>query len=411
MMPNDERLGEDHVVGDGDTGGRPDGPARPDQLVVARGHLGFLRGELDAAGVAHRALADSDALGLALIELADPAAAADRLDPDGQGPALGRVLGGLRRRIAAEHAGWVPVVGKNRLVGQVARRGGEVSHGGGPEPMAVADVLPPRAAGPGVGVRVGVVDTGLVPHPWLAGGWRARWSDVVRRHPDDPAAPDVVGHAAFVAGLILAQAPGATVEVRGTLADDDGTATGWDLALAIVELGTSGVDILNLSVQCFTADSRPPLVLAAAIDRLPPDVVVVAAAGNHGAAADADDARRPSWPAALDDVIAVGAAERDGRPAAFSPRGCRWVDVLAPGTEVLSTFVDGEVALAGGPARFHGMARWGGTSFAAALVSGAIAAGTAPGRVSARASAADVLGTARPGPEDDGVPWLPVPAW
>ncbi|HEX6755640.1 MAG TPA: hypothetical protein VF109_06810, partial [Mycobacteriales bacterium] len=43
--------------------------------------------------------------------------------------------------------------------------------------------------------------------------------------------------------------------------------------------------------------------------------------------------------------------------------------------------------------KFGGLARWSGSSFAAALLSGAVAAGVRPGRVSARQSLADIVRT------------------
>jgi len=52
---------------------------------------------------------------------------------------------------------------------------------------------------------------------------------------------------------------------------------------------------------------------------------------------------------------------------------------------VTSTYLDGPVRLAGGQVEeFEGYATWRGSSFATAVVSGTIAAGIAPGRVTAR---------------------------
>jgi subtilisin family serine protease len=94
--------------------------------------------------------------------------------------------------------------------------------------------------------------------------------------------------------------------------------------------------------------------------------VVVAAAGNHGTARRGRMAA-PSYPAALDNVIAVGA--RNGtRAADFSPTA-PWVDAMAPGVDVVSTCDPNRDASA-----LFGT--WSGTSFAAAVVSGAIAAKT-----------------------------------
>jgi thermitase len=61
--------------------------------------------------------------------------------------------------------------------------------------------------------------------------------------------------------------------------------------------------------------------------------VVVAAAGNEGTTV-------PRYPAAYSQVIAVSATTADGRPAFYSNRG-DWVDLAAPGTNILSTHNSG----------------------------------------------------------------------
>ncbi len=399
--------------------GGPYAFARED-VIVALPHLGHVLAQLDGMSVAHRTPDLSEALGLARIPLTNVGAAAAatlaQLDADAAAVAavrrfprpalpLDQVLWGLRGLFAAGHAGWTPTVGKNRVLGRV-HGVGVISHGGGGDPQMVSPPpsLAARADGPGRGVRVGVLDTGLSPQPWLAGGWAARFSDTdndtgatVPEYPE--------GHATFIAGLVLSQAPGATVEVRRVLAGD-GTADSWTTAQEIVRMGSSGLDVLNLSFVCYSEDGQPPMVLSAAVDRLDPALVVVAAAGNHGALAaptgadSADEAvrideqrRKPAWPAALDDVVAVGACADDGSRADFSP-DAPWVDVHAPGVNLLSTYL--ARAKAGPdaePRDFGGFARWSGTSFAAALVSGAIAAGTEPGRVTGGAALQDILGS------------------
>ena len=46
------------------------------------------------------------------------------------------------------------------------------------------------------------------------------------------------------------------------------------------------------------------------------------------------DRRKAAWPAALDDVVAVGAAHGDARPAELTPRNVPWIDVHATGVDV-----------------------------------------------------------------------------
>jgi membrane-anchored mycosin MYCP len=415
------------------TSGKRKPVSKPDEILVALSHLEQVETVLREANkdrngalvehpVRWEVVDRSEALGLARVRLADVRSAATTLaafvtphldghavkavpgvPAEGQEDDVTRVLVGLRSYFASQYAGWMPILGKNRLLGHISgagqgTEGGVISHGGGGAPSAVRAQLPARGDGPGQGVRVGLLDTRIAPEPWLAGGWTGLYKDVL---PPAYVYPQTSGHATFAAGLILGQAPAATLRVRQVLSED-GTADAWAVANDIVALGRSGIDVLNLSFVCYTADSQPPLALSTAIDRLDPDIVVVAAAGNHGdvdqrvQGCTEDDARTPAWPAALDDVVAVGASTRDGGVASFTPKDARWIDLLAPGVNVVSTYLTGRVQLDDGlnPTLFSGVAAWSGTSFAAALISGAIAARTSPGRVSAREAIGEIRGLA-----------------
>jgi membrane-anchored mycosin MYCP len=372
-------------------------------VVVALEHVDEVAGTLERLDVRFSKVKRSPALGLALLPDVDvgdgTAKVKQELERLGRSPDAGShpgtdvddFLRALRDYFGARYAGWTPTLGKNRDVARVVGAGGDldgkISHGGGGTPRAAAEpawARKRRSADKGRGVRVGVLDTSIAAHPWLAGGWVAPASDVLS--PADSYQP-AAGHATFLAGLVLQQAPGATVVARRVLSDEEGAANSWTVAEEIVQLARAGVDILNLSFLCYTEDGQPPLLLASAIDRLGPDVVVVAAAGNHGDLKDVDpdERRKPAWPAALDHVVAVGAADADGNPAPFSPQDAPWVDVVVPGVGLVSTYLDGSVPAAEPEGRpFGGFAEWDGTSFAAASLSGAIAARTVPGSVSAR---------------------------
>jgi subtilisin family serine protease len=200
------------------------------------------------------------------------------------------------------------------------------------------------------------------------------------------------------------------LEVLNVLDNKLAAATAWDVAVRMAAFADSDVNVINLSLGCYTDDGDAPLLLKRAVELLTPQTIVVAAAGNHGAgvsAAGEVTPRTPFWPAALDDVVAVGAHDSDGQRAAFSP-DTPWITLSAPGVDVASTYLRGavEIPLEGSTdgatelQDFGGYAIWSGTSFAAAAVSGKIAAGTVPGRRTAREALDDLMNQS---PTDPGV--------
>ncbi|HUK68542.1 MAG TPA: S8/S53 family peptidase, partial [Streptosporangiaceae bacterium] len=177
----------------------------------------------------------------------------------------------------------------------------------------------------------------------------------------------------------------------------------WDAAIAMAEVARAGVDVVNLSFgEIRTDDDSAPMVLETAVKRFGPETVVVAAAGNNGEAKnlppelvhDGLEPNSASYPAALVDVIGVGALDQSGQRAAFTPHPAPWIALLAPGVGLTGAYVRGEVTiehkdkngkiLDAREVSFPGTAVWEGCSFAAGVVSGAIAAGTVPGHRSAR---------------------------
>ncbi|GAB3132343.1 S8 family serine peptidase [Microbispora hainanensis] len=405
---------------------------QPDQLIVDLLHLEAVERMLDDFGIVRAALAPDDRdelLGLARLR--------DLKDADDDPVEVGELLALLREKAAADRGGWVPTIGKNRVVdavigdghkpmslpdGAVQESGHKPMHvvgggfstlghkpmslgalgvlghkpmdGGQPEPAGPDDVPQPLAGheDAGRGVRVGVVDTPL-----------ASTQPGTAEHP----LPYRSGHSAFVSSLIQREAPAAELSVEGVLDARTGRADSWDTARAILRLTAAfQPDILNLSLGCFTLSGGPPLVIARAIERLAPRVLVVAAAGNHGALphlSSGRSRRSACWPAAVPPVVAVGAyGTVDGRPVmpGWSP-DLPWVACLAPGVGVVGAYLTGEVDVDGLRQTFQGHARWSGTSFSAALVSGAIAARTIPGSVTPRQALDKLLaeaGEVRPYP-------------
>ncbi|MCX4446477.1 type VII secretion-associated serine protease mycosin [Streptomyces sp. NBC_01789] len=212
----------------------------------------------------------------------------------------------------------------------------------------------------GEGVRVAVIDTGVDDtHPQLAGAVDASAGADTLGGGDGT--DDAVGHGTEVAGIIAARpregtgfvglAPGATVlPVRQNDARDSGTDA--SMAAAILHAVARGAQVINISQET-TRPQSPGSVLARAVaEAVRRDIVVVASAGNDGA----DGTRTPTYPAAFDGVLAVGASGRDNERASFSRPGS-FVDVAAPGVDIVSTV----------PGRGH--CADSGTSFSAPYVS------------------------------------------
>lgn len=268
---------------------------------------------------------------------------------------------------------------------------------GGPfgPPSPTAPLAAP-AAGPETGRRavVGILDTGIDPHPWFTA---APWYEGCTSDEHevlDPAADweldSETGHGTFIAGVVLQQAPNAYLRVERVLGTD-GVADELELLRGLARIQARAaaagdrLDVLNLSLGCFTFDDRPSPVLSHRVAHVARHSVVVAAAGN-------DDADRPLWPAALKEVVAVAALAEandaeDPRRASFSNYGW-WVDAAAPGEKVASSFLthgreNGE--------DFHGYATWSGTSFAAPYVAGRIAALMSSKDMTAHDAAREVL--------------------
>lgn len=350
-----------------------------DQLVVDLQHLDVVEAMLADLNLEHAAIdpaCDRDeTLGLArLRELRDDQK--NIVD-------VGEIAGLLRQRAAAVRDGWVPTIGKNRRVsavigeGAVSTRSHKPMDNQEPEPLGPGETLAPARgvrAGDGAGVVVGVVDT-------------------EEPEPSRGPVPYRSGHARFVSSLIRQRAPLADLRPRGVLDAHTGRADAWNTARAIVSLIAEKPHIVNLSLGCFTASGGPPLLIARAIEKLGRDVLVVAAAGNHGLLvemANGHDRRSACWPAAVPPVVAVGATDEAGAPMPWSPKHA-WVTCLARGKEVVAEYFDDQVQLDGRARRFHGLARWSGTSFAAAIVSGAVAGRMEPGSLSARAALGKLL--------------------
>ena len=169
-------------------------------------------------------------------------------------------------------------------------------------------------------------------HEWLAGVQRAPGSSDTWDVENDGYGDDEAGHGTFIAGLILQVAPAASVYAVKVL-DSHGVGDDFNVAQAMEQL-PADVDIINLSLGGYTDHDAPPHGGANAMAAMGQQQrVVVAAAGNHGDS-------RPFWPAAFDQVLAVGAVEerlRQVEPRVLQqprPVGRRHRPRLEPGVHV-----------------------------------------------------------------------------
>ncbi|MDQ1307245.1 MAG: hypothetical protein QG671_3077 [Actinomycetota bacterium] len=202
----------------------------------------------------------------------------------------------------------------------------------------------------GGGQLIAVVDSGVKPdHPDLAGRVLPG-IDYIRRSAGQPyvgSAIDPLGHGTHVAGIIAAAAgngigiaglaPGATILPVRVL-DSTGSGASSDVARGIIWAADHGATVINLSLGADVdrADKPADPTMRTAVQyAVGKGIPVAAAAGNERLEGNA-----PSYPAAYPEVIAVAATDRRGSPGWFSTSGA-YVDLAAPGVDILSTFPSG----------------------------------------------------------------------
>jgi subtilisin family serine protease len=254
---------------------------------------------------------------------------------------------------------------------------------------------PPVCPGGGDRVRIYIADTGIVQNtvtncPWLQG---------VTGDDDPSIAPDGTilhygGHGTFVAGVVRCMAPDAEIVVRNVF-DIAGSALESDFVPKLNEGFEYGAEIFHVTVASPTQGNLPLMAFEAWMQDLHQHkgVVCVVPAGNRGS-------KLPSWPAAFAGMISVGALSTDWRSRAYFSNYGGWVDVYAPGENIVNAFATGpytcEVAPFAGEVRnFSGTAQWSGTSFSTPIVTGLIAARMARCGESGEEAAAALLPKAR----------------
>lgn len=317
--------------------------------------------------------------------------------------AIGGRVPGERQRVAlVQGPGGLRVERLGSDPGTAVRGGGRVLAEGPDVPFFLADEGVPTADGlrddqwalaalsiesawdysRGGEVVVAVVDSGIdATHPDLAG----RVVDGRSFVPGAPAEVDAMGHGTHVAGIIAATmgdgfgvagvAPEALLMPLRVVADD-GSARASDIAEAVIWAADHDADVINISLAGTSGSSVLDGAIAYATDV---GAVVVAAAGN-----EAQRGNPAVHPASHTDVVAVGAIGPSGDVAPYSSSG-DWVDLVAPGSLVLSDLPGSDFGEASG------------TSMAAPHVTAALALLQAAVPEARPAALVDALrGSARP---------------
>ena len=230
-------------------------------------------------------------------------------------------------------------------------------------------------------VRVALVDSGFI-HPlppeldWLTGVDGE--DDALVPIPGGVLIPPFAGHGTFVAGVARCQAPRAVIRVGDEL-NICGASLESKLAHKVDQMIKDfDPSVVNISSGAYTRRSRA-LLSFADFEVRHPEVVVVCAAGN-------DRTDLPLYPAAFDWAVAVGALGPDQENRAWFSNFGPHVDVFTLGEGHVNAFPTGEYRYHEPPKvpaqqKFrYPLARWDGTSFAAPVISGMIAAGVRPGR-------------------------------
>ncbi|MBS7632228.1 peptidase S8 [Candidatus Bathyarchaeota archaeon] len=210
----------------------------------------------------------------------------------------------------------------------------------------------------GSGVIIAVLDTGVdTTHPDLKDNLISGYNFVDKN--DD--VTDLDGHGTMVAGIIAAAAnnsigiAGVAPEVKimplKVLTSKGGN---WiDLDLAIIYAANHGAKIITMSLGGKSSLLFDAATQAAINFAYQQGCVLIAAAGN-------DNSSEPFYPASYDKVIAVAAIDQNDTKASFSNYG-NYIDISAPGVNILSTMINGTYAYGSG------------TSFATPFVAGVAA--------------------------------------
>jgi subtilisin family serine protease len=229
-------------------------------------------------------------------------------------------------------------------------------------------------------VRIGLVDTGLIKPvdaalTWLSAGVDGEDDPLITVLPGGlRLIPPFTGHGTFVAGVVRCMAPQSEIFVGNELNIAGATLESKIVGKIEQVAARFQPAILNVSSGTYTRNDWNPIAFEEFFQHHP-DLTLVAAAGN-------DSTDRPLFPAAFPfpGVVSVGALGPDQAHLAWFSNYGQWVDVYALGEGIVNAFAVGQYRYHEPPKQparqdfLRPLARWSGTSFAAPLVTGMIAA-------------------------------------
>lgn len=228
-------------------------------------------------------------------------------------------------------------------------------------PWNIRRVLGGNRINSGNGIKIGIIDTGIqLNHPDLAANIKGGTNII-----NPKASPnDDNGHGTHVAGIISAInnrigvvgiADAASLYAIKVL-DSRGSGTLLNLIKGIEWGIAKGMHVLNISISGGQSFNHALHTIIEAATRK--GIIIVAAAGNTGSASGTEDSVQV--PARIKPVLAVAALNDNNQRDKYSATGAS-VDIAAPGSRILSTYIRNSYAYLSG------------TSMAAAHVTGVIA--------------------------------------
>lgn len=195
----------------------------------------------------------------------------------------------------------------------------------------------------GSGIKVAVLDTGAqANHPDLAGKVVLQYDCVT----EDAIAEDVNGHGTHTAGTIGANTNNGTGVAGvgygcqlmiGKVLGNNGSGTYADIIQGLRWAADNKAKIISMSLGGSSGSQALNDAVNYAWNK---SCLLFAAAGNSNSSA-------PNYPAWYSKCIAVGAVDNNDVKASFSNYGS-WVDLVAPGVNIASTYPTNQYALLSG---------------------------------------------------------------